>query len=364
MQFLRERLDVTSPVVENLLHCLPSSYFGIGIDCVTALDAMAMGLPGANRLGVMGVEWLREFLVGLREPYIHHFPDGNASIARLLVRSLVPTLTARHNPSELLTERLDYSKLDHPENNVRIRLNSTAVHVHRAGSGADVQYVLNGQLHSVQSTHCVLACYNMMIPHLCPNMPAAQKAALSELVKIPLVYTNVALRNWHSLKALGVGQVHAPNMFHQLMMVDFPVSMGGYHFANTPDDPIVLHMSSAFGAPGLPPKQQFRAGRAKLLGTPYEAIEGDVKNHLDQLLGPGGFESERDIAAITVNRWPHGYAYGRQPLFDPDYEAGTAPHEIGRQTWGPIAIANSDAGARAYLDEAINQAHRAVNELI
>ena len=153
-------------------------------------------------------------------------------------------------------------------------------------------------------------------------------------------------------------------MFHQMMMMDFPVSMGGYQFSPTPDDPVVLHMSSAFGAPGLPPKQQFRAGRAKLLATPYAEIERDILNHLTQLLGPGGFDASRDIAAITVNRWPHGYAYSRFSLFDPDYAEGEAPHEVGRQRWGPITIANSDAGARAYLDEAINQAHRAVQELL
>jgi spermidine dehydrogenase len=178
------------------------------------------------------------------------------------------------------------------------------------------------------------------------------------------VYTNVALRNWHALHELGIGQCYAPNMFHQLMMVDFPVSMGAYQFAGTPDDPIVLHMSSAFGQRGLPAAEQFRAGRARLLRTPYAEIEADLKNHLQQLLGPGGFEPARDIAAITVNRWPHGYAYGRQPLFDPEYPPGEAPNEIGRQNWGPIAIANSDAGARAYLDEAIDQAYRAVSELV
>jgi spermidine dehydrogenase len=141
------------------------------------------------------------------------------------------------------------------------------------------------------------------------------------------------------------------------------VSIGDYQFSPSPDDPVVLHMSTAFNVPGLPPKAQFRAGRTLLLGTPFATIETNIRNHLDQMLGPGGFDAGRDIAAITVNRWPHGYAYGYYSLFDPPYPEGQAPHEIGRRTWGPIAIANSDAGARAYLDEAIEQGHRAVSEL-
>ena len=174
----------------------------------------------------------------------------------------------------------------------------------------------------------------------------------------------MVLRQWRALQELGIGQCFAPNMFHKLMMVDFPVSMGGYNFASKPDDPVVLHLSSAFGAPGLPPDDQFRIGRAQLLGTSYSDIEADVLNFLTQLLGEADFSASRDIAAITVNRWPHGYARGDHPLFDPEYPPGEMPHEAGRRTWGNVAIANSDAGARAYLDEAINQAHRAVSELI
>jgi len=76
------------------------------------------------------------------------------------------------------------------------------------------------------------------------------------------------------------------------------------------------------------------------------------------------FDPARDITAITVNRWPHGYAYEYNPLFDPDWQQGKAPHEIGRARFGPIAIANSDAAAAAYTDAAIDQARRAVEELL
>ncbi len=365
LDFVREDLKVTDKTVLNVLQNLPSGYFGLGIDGITAIEAVLMGLPGIERLGLWGAGWLREQAAdAMLEPYIHHFPDGNASLARLLVRSLVPEVCPGVDSAEVLLDRFDYAQLDQNEASTRIRLNSTAVNVSRSAEQARVHYVRQGSLEEVRAQHCVLACYNMMIPYLCPDLPQAQKEALAQGVKVPLVYTNVALRNWRAMKNLGIGQCFAPNMFHNMMMMDFPVSYGGYQFAESADDPVLLHMSSAFGQPGLHARDQFRVGRARLLGTSYEAIEADIRNHLTQLLAPGGFDADRDIAAITVNRWPHGYAYGGYTLFDPEYPPGQAPHEIGRQTWGPIAIANSDAGARAYLDEAIDQAHRAVGELL
>ena len=82
-------------------------------------------------------------------------------------------------------------------------------------------------------------------------------------------------------------------------------------------------------------------------------------------LGGGGFDPARDILAITVNRWPHGYAYQYNSLFDPFWlEGGEPPCVRARRPFGRIAIANSDADAYSYTDAAIDQAHRAVRELL
>jgi len=82
------------------------------------------------------------------------------------------------------------------------------------------------------------------------------------------------------------------------------------------------------------------------------------------MLAGGGFDSERDIEAIIVNRWSHGYGYEYNPLFDPDWPHAERPNVIGRKRFGRITIANSDSGATAYTDVAIDQAHRAVTELL
>ncbi len=363
-QFLKDT-GTSSEQLLTLFRRAPTGYFGFGTDAANALETLLFGLPGLQRLGVPGASWLTDLLRDtLTEPYIFHFPDGNASVARLLARSLIPELTDGRTASELVRARFDYGELDKPTHNVRLRLSSTAVKVANEGDGVDVLYRRGGRTLRARGRQAVLACYNMMIPHLCPELPAAQREALASLVKVPLVYTNVALNNWRAVKQQQMGFAYTPSAFHSYCMMDFPVTMGGYEFARTPDDPVLLHFSEALIEPGLTPREQHRVGRARLLGTSFEAIERDIRKTLAGILGPAGFDPADDIAAITVNRWPHGYAYGYNPLFDPEYGPGEAPHEIGRVTRGNIAIANSDAGARAYLDEAINQGHRAVSELL
>ncbi|MEM8766247.1 MAG: spermidine dehydrogenase, partial [Pseudomonadota bacterium] len=362
--FLKKHGGIRSERLLTFLRNMPAGYFGVGTDAVPALEAMLFGLPGLNKTGVPGADWLAEQAVDwLVEPYIYHYPDGNATIARALVRSLIPSICPPGDARQLVLERFRYDQLDRSEHNVRLRLSSTVIAAANDGDGVSVKYHKDGRLHSARGRQSVLACYNMMIPYLCPELPETQKAALKSLVKAPLVYTNVALRNWEPLARAGVGMAITPSAFHDYFMVDFPVSVPGYDFSPGPESPVLLHFSAALTAPGLTPREQHRVGRAKLLGTPFSTIEADVRATLQEVFGPFGFEADRDMAAITVNRWPHGYAYGHHSLFDPDYEPGTAPHEIGRARHGNITIANSDAGARAYLDEAINQGHRAVTEL-
>ncbi|MEM7220939.1 MAG: FAD/NAD(P)-binding protein [Pseudomonadota bacterium] len=373
-RFLERHAGVTEPELQRLLRRMTTGYYGVGTDATPALAAILFGLPGINKTGVLGARWLRRRLIDwVVEPYIHHFPDGNASIARLLVQRLIPEVARAQGPAELVGEFIDYGALDRAGADVRLRLSSTAVQARNlsAGEGVEVLYrhSSGGATRRVRARHCVLAGYNAMVPHLCPGsvcpeLKREQREALAQAVKVPLVYTNVALNSWHAVKRQGMGFAYTPGGFHSYCMVDFPVSMGDYAFAESPDDPLVLHFSEALIQPGLAPRDQHRAGRARLLATAFETIERDVRSTLAGILGPAGFDPARDIAAITVNRWPHGYAYEYNPLFDPDYEPGQAPHEIARRRIGNIAIANSDAGARAYLDEAIDQAHRAVGELV
>jgi spermidine dehydrogenase len=350
----------------------PHDLYGVGIDAVPALGCFESGddyesftYPGFDGLGIGEHE--------KEEPYIFHFPDGNASIARLLVRALIPGAVPGHSMDDVVTTRADYSKLDVGGAAVGIRLNSTVVHVQHSGTGAatgdapktvDIAYMRGKRLQSVQAKNCVLACYNGMIPYICPELPQRQKEALSYLVKTPLVYTHVALRNWTSFAKLGVHHIVAPGGYHTYTALDFPVSIGEYTFPSKPEEPMVLFMLRTPCRPGLPMRDQYRAGRMELMDTPFSKFERNIRDQLGRMLGGAEFDPARDIEGITVNRWAHGYAYTPNSLFDPDWKEEERPWVVGRKPFGKIAIANSDAGAGAYSDVAIDQAWRAVGEIL
>jgi spermidine dehydrogenase len=342
--------------------------FAVGIDAVPALSCYEQGddYGGYAYAGFAGMNLSEE--PEREEPYIFHFPDGNASIARLLVRSLVPGALPGTSMDDVVTARANYAKLDQDGNAVRVRLNSTVVHVAQTGANeasreVEIAYERGKQLQSVRAKNCVLACYNGMIPYICPELPDKQKEALAYLVKAPLVYTHVAIKNWTAFKKLGIHQVEAPGSFHTYVALDFPVSLGEYQFPSNPEESMVLFMLRTPCKPGLSQREQHRAGRAELMRTPFSTFERNVRDQLGRMLGPSGFDPARDIEGITVNRWAHGYAYGYNSLFDPDWSEEEKPWVVGRKRFGRIAIANSDAAAIAYSDAAIDQAYRAVSEL-
>jgi spermidine dehydrogenase len=340
--------------------------FTVGIDAVSALACYESGddYGGITYAGFQGMnlggEERRE------EPYIFHFPDGNASVARLLVRALVPGSVPGSTMEDVVLAHADYGTLDRDGSAVRIRLNSTAVNVKHVGEGGkevEVAYARGKKLHSVRAKQCVLACYNTMVPYLCPELPDKQKEALAYLVKAPLVYTQVAIRQWEPFRKLGVRQIESPGSYHVYTALDFPVSIGEYKFPSKAEEPMVLFMLRTPCKPGLPMRDQNRVGRSELMRTTFAMFERNIRDQLGRMLGSAGFDPARDIDGITVNRWAHGYAYGYNPLFDPDWTEEEKPWVVGRKRFGRIAIANSDAGAVAYMDVAIDQAYRAVTEL-
>ena len=364
------RIAKCTPEVVPVFQTRSHDLFGVGIDAVSALalyeagDDYGYGYPGLDAmLGETGGRGTEK-----SDPYIFHFPDGNASVARLLVRSFIPDALPGHTMEDVVTAQADYSKLDRSQSPVRIRLSSTVVRAQHAGDPAsasevDVAYVRHGKLFQVRGRQCVLACYNSMIPFLCPELPAAQKEALAYGVKTPLVYSHVAIRNWTSFQKLGVFQIAAPGSYHVYAALDFPVSIGDYKFPSHPEEPMVLFMVRTPCQPGLSEREQHRIGRVELYDVTFETMERNIRDQLARMLGSGGFDPARDIEGITLGRWAHGYAYGYNSLFDPDFPEGQEPHVIGRKTYGRIAIANSDASAVAYMDAAIDQAYRAVQDL-
>ncbi|MGD9599208.1 MAG: FAD-dependent oxidoreductase [Steroidobacteraceae bacterium] len=351
------------PAVADTFQCRTHDFFASGIDAVPAAWAFEDGYPGFAGLGLGDAA---DNAV-MDDPYIHHFPDGNASIARLLVRSLVPGVAPGRGMDDIVLARFDYSRLDAPGARVRLRLASTAIGIReRAPGDVEAYYWQGGAVHGVRARHAVMACYHAMDPYLLPDLGAPQRAALALNVKMPLVYVKVLVRNWRPWVARGVHEVANAVGFYSRLKLDYPVSLGDYRCPRSPDEPMVLHLvhvPTVPLTPGVDPRATLRAARAQLLAMPFAAFEREARDELTRIAGAGGFDAGRDIAAITVNRWGHGYSGGDNPLYDPP-RAGAPPYEIARARMGGIAFANSDSAWKAYAHAAIDEARRAVGELL
>jgi spermidine dehydrogenase len=370
--YLTETAGVSDEIVK-LFQAFPHPLFGVGIDAVPAQDAWGLEMPGFRGLKLdptpgkgMNRDAIRS---DEAEKYFFHFPDGNASIARLLVRKLIPAAIPGNSATDVVLAKADYSKLDDLSSSTRIRLNSTVVKVNHRGDPAsakevEVSYFAEKKLRTVRAANCILACWHVVIPYIAQELPDAQKEALASAQKVPLLYNNVLVRNWSAFQKLGASTIYSPGMYHSSVSLDLPVSIGGYECTKKPDEPIVVHMMKAACKPGRPAREQHKLGRIQLYSTTFETYERNIREQLARIVGPGGFDPARDILEITVNRWPHGYAYEYNSLADPFWlEGGETPCEVARKPFGRLAIANSDAGAYAYTDSAIDQAYRAVQEL-
>ena len=370
--YLTKLVKVDSQVV-TLIDPEEKPLYGVGFDAISAQDAWGLEMPGFEGLKLApgpGPGMGRDAIPNEEaEKYFFHFPDGNSSIARLLVRSLIPEAVPGNSADDIVTSQVRYEQLDQPGRPARIRLNSTVVRVRHDGDPStakevEVTYVQQGRLYTLKAAHCILACWHPVIPYLTNEFPAPQVAALRSAEKVPLVYTNVALRNWESFVRLQTRSVTAPSCYFTAFDLDRRVSIGEYHCTKRPEEPIVLNMERYPCSPGLPARSQHRAGRADLYATSFETFERKIREQLARSLSAGGFDPARDIEAITVNRWPHGYAYQYNSLWDPFWlDGGLLPCVEARKPFGRIAIANADADAYAYTDCAINQAYRAVHDL-
>jgi spermidine dehydrogenase len=363
------------PQLVDYFQTSTTGYFGVGIDATTALDARGNWNPGFDGMGLGEAVYPAHSpsgRLGFTDPdaYIYHFPDGNAGIARALVRAMIPNALGGTTMEDLAVAQVDYAQLDAADNPVRLRLRSTVVKVAHDGSPDDADTVtvtyadMAGKPMTVTASHVVLACWHRVIPYLTDELTPDQIDALNDQQKVPLLYTNVLIRNWEAFDKLKIDGFRARGIFWSGAEIDFPVSMGEYRFADKPGDPVILHLSKVLVEPGLSSREQALSGKRQLMTLTFEDLERAIRDMLNRALAGGGFDAARDIEAITVNRWAHGYAYEYMRPWDMFWPDGPLPIMTARKPWGRIAIANSDSGAYAYAHSAIDQAVRAVRDLL
>jgi len=375
LQFLTDLVKVDQDVVPYF-QSWRQGYWGIGNDALPAEMARVTGFPGFHGMGFPDSgpsEGVFPVVTPTSDQYFR-FPDGSASIARLLVRSMIPAAAPGGSAEDIVTARFDYAQLDRDGAPVRIRLNSTAVRVQHVGDKensreVEVTYVRSGRTRRVRGRSCVLACYNAMIPYMCPELPEAQREALTFTLKAPKVYTSVLIRNWKAFQRLGLSQAFCPGSYHDSVGLGDPISMGGYHCPRTPDEPMVLQLYRVPVYPGLPAPEQWKSGMWELQTTAFEVFEREVRDQLGRMLSDGGFDPARDIEAITVNRWPHGYGFYSDPTtgevaWTGEWPVQERPWLRARQPFGRIAIANCDAANNAMAEASFSEAYRAVREVL
>jgi spermidine dehydrogenase len=317
-----------------------------------------MNIETAKSCGALG--FIPKAVYDEENPYIYHFPDGNAGVARALVKKMIPAVAEGKNAEELVLSKFNYRELDRFSNVVRIRLNSTVVNVRHVGNPKNsnevfVKYINDNKSNEIKSKNVVMACYNMMIPHIVSDLPEEQASALRLQSKSPLQYSSVGLRNWKAMKEMEIGMAMSPGNMHQAVFMDFPVSMGGYEYTKTPKDPCVIQMISCpYGETvGAPRLEQYREARYRMLSLQFKDYEEEIRSHLSGMLPKKLFDFNKDVESITVNRWAHGYT-----VSGPNNSI-----KKGRQPFGRITIANCDSAGSADVKDAINMASRAVNEL-
>ena len=347
--YLKNTLGVDDPKVLEMARNSSLDWASTGTDIMSIAAAKSSGAMGFAPKPVYDEDI----------PYIYHFPDGNAGVARALVKKMIPKIAVGNNAEELVLSKFKYDELDKSNNAVRIRLSSTVVNVKHGGKPEDsievfVNYINDNKSHQIKGKSVVMACYNMMIPHIVSDLPAEQDAALRQQTKAPLIYTSIGLRNWRAFKEMEIGMAMSPGNIHQAVMMDFPVSMGGHEYTKTPDEPCVIQMISCpYGKMGAPRNEQYKEARYEMLGMQFSDYEKEIRAHLSGMLPKEHFDFDRDVESITINRWAHGYTV-----------AGPGDSAIiGRQRFGRITIANCDSGSNADAKTAIDMAFRAVNEL-
>ncbi|MCP3938545.1 MAG: NAD(P)-binding protein, partial [Actinomycetia bacterium] len=286
------------------------------------------------------------------------YPDGMHTLVRGLLAELIPAAFSRTGSLDelFLADVCDEAFELGP---VHLRLNSTVVHVEHDGDPdtaerVNVVYVNGDAAHRVHARQFIMAGGGFIARRVLRDMPAENLAAATEAVHCPMVYTNVALRRWTSIAEAGVYWGGFTDWPYQTFMLQHPIYPPGWDAPFDPDEPITVMLTGGAVGQGATALEQAIAGRTALEATSRETHEEGVANLLERMFGATGFQRS-DIAAMTINRFGHGYGFFKGPDED-------GAHRRARRSWGRISIAHSDSQGEVWAHSAIDAGHRAATE--
>jgi len=360
-QFIREKMGLGDEAV-RFANLYATDLVGLGCDAVSALAGYEVG-PGFSGMGGEGFVEIDGMFKYAYDP-TSRFPDGNHTIARHLLKAILPdAVPGGSSMEEVFNSIVDYSVFDKKENNVHVRLRSMAVRVQHDGELSRAQKIIvhytrpDERVYAVRSRGVVMAGWGMVAKRIVPELPAEQLAALDRYRYCSTVYINVMLRQWRPIADLGLYEMYLPGGYCTWMHIADPLHVDAYQPEYHPDKPTLLSMYKYIYKPGLDPDEQMILGRMEMENKPFEEYEREIRTELQHMFGSNGFSAADDILAITVNRWGHGYNF-----FNGPGSSDRKPYEPGRAKLGRISFAGADAGGSPWTQLALQQGRRAALE--
>jgi spermidine dehydrogenase len=298
------------------------------------------------------------------------FPGGNATIARLMMKTLIPAaIDGTDSVEGVCRNRVNFSALDIAGNAARVRLGSTVVHVQHDGDASKAEsvtvvYEKGGKLYRVKSRSVVMAGGCWTTKHIVKDLPESHRTAYGEFYRSPCMMANVAVRNWKFLYKMGMTGCRWFEGIGNYIEVCKLALTGVEEPTISPESAIVLNMKVLYAHPGYTTEQQGNLGRAEMIGTSFRDYERQIREQFTDMFASAGFDTQRDIAGIILNRWGHAYL-SPQPGFFFGRKGEPAAREVLRRApFGRIAFANTDLAGAMDHRYSILEAQRAVGQLL
>lgn len=339
---------------------------------MTSECASGFGLGPDVLSGFLQYEWSKTIptVDDSMESGIQMFPGGNSGMARLLVKTLIPAAIGGPRSMEgVWKSPLNLVALDRPGQPVRLRLESTAVRVEHIGEPGksefvSITYIKGGELYRVKAKTVVMAGGGWITKHVVRDLDESRRTSYETFNYSPYMTANVAVRNWRFLYKLGISSAVWFEGFSRSVNVRRSATFGVDTDVIGPDLPTVLTFFVDFAKPGLPARMQGQLGRAEILSTPFAGYERQIREQMNEMFGPSGFDAKRDIAGIVLNRFGHAFI-NPQPGFFFGLSGKPAPREALRNgPFGRIAFSHCDLAGAMDHRNAFIESRRAVDQLL
>ncbi|MFT6956558.1 MAG: spermidine dehydrogenase [Halieaceae bacterium] len=361
-EFLVNEMGLDNTAIDEYLQPFGAAMgMGLGPDVISAYQALNFLQPGV-------IQYLRQMGLGDPTDYVHlaQFPGGNTGILRHIVQRIIPDVYGEADTlSAVLSNPVDWKVIDKPGRPVRMRLSSLVVNVEHVGpvkkaKHVNVTYLKEDKMHRVRASRVIMAGQQHLNKRVVTDLPPNYIEAMEKFMHAPIMVINVALRNWKFMDKLGVASVRWFDddlgwftTLRRQMIMD-----GEEPMPLEPDKPTVLTMYNSFCTPGLPLEQQTVAARMRMFGMTYENVEKKVKEQFTAMFAAGGFDAERDIAGIIVNRQGHAYV-ATPPGFFFGKNGKPSASDVIREPHGRVAFAHAELQGMQMWEGAAHEGERA-----